>query len=177
MEIPKASALLFYGGTKPTEWVGNRLYHYPYKPPAFHAAFYIQDGLFLNVGDFRIIQELSLEMRSARRIDVIIFKNISDSVRIQLCNAALLDSSHPKVGLDLPDYAFTDYLRFGLRFLRPSKKEFCSENVVHLFLKGDIMISDKLAVDTAPWDLQTYAETHSESCELRTLWVGPDFHV
>jgi hypothetical protein len=174
-EIPCASALLFYGGNRLTELVGNRLYKHPYRPPAFHAAFYIQDGIFLNVGKFKTLERVEIELRSTRRADVIIYNRLTPSSVKKLCADALLDTSHPRVGLNLPDYAMTDYLRFGLRFLKPSKKDFCSENVVELFAQEGVIVADRKAVDTAPWDLQEYAEAHPQECEIRTLWVGPDF--
>jgi hypothetical protein len=174
-EIPPASAILFYGGNKLTEMAGNRLYKHPYAPPAFHAAFYIGDSLFLNVGKFRTIEDIGAELRSTRRVDIIIYKMITPDVRRALCHAATMDCSKPKIGLELPDYAIMDYLRFGLRFLKPSKKDFCSENCVELFATGGISISDLKACDTAPWDIQEFAEAHPDLCEIRTLWVGPDF--
>jgi len=174
-DIPPASAILFYGGNNLTELIGNRLYNHPYKPPAFHAAFYICRGLFLNVGKFRTVQLLKDEFRSARRIDVVVFKDIPADKRNALCDAAVLDASVPRIGLELPDYAFTDYLRFGMRFLQPSKKDFCSENVAELFLTQGVKLSDLKPVDTAPWDIEEYAEAHPEACEIRTLWCGLDF--
>jgi len=177
-DIPAASAILFYGGNKLTELVGNRLYDYPFRPPAFHAAFYIGgvDHLFLNVGKFRTIQRIEDEFRSTRRVDIIIYKNIEPHIREHLASTATLDYSKPKVGLELPDYAFTDYLRFGLRFLKPSKKDFCSENVVELFASQNVKTSSRNAVDTAPWDLAAYA-MGTPSAEIRTLFVGPDFRA
>ena len=177
-EIPAASGILFYGGNKLTELAGNRLYKFKYRPPAFHAAFYIGDpepGMFLNVGKFKTIQDISAEFRSTRRIDIIIYKNIDVDQRRRLAKLAIMDASKPKVGVSLPDYGITDYLRFGLRFLRPSKKDFCSENVCELLAAESVIVSSNKPVDTAPWDLQEFAEANPESCEIRTLWIGPDF--
>lgn len=176
-DVPAASTLLFYGfpGNKLTQLVGNRLYGHPYSPPAFHAAFYINDGLFLNVAKFRHLHQIEREFKSTRRVDVIIYPGISDGTRKALCKEAVLDTSRPRFGLMFPDYSFTDYARFLFRFLSPSKKDFCSENVVETFAKADIKVSDLKAVDTAPWDLQEYGESHPGECEIRTLWVGQDF--
>jgi len=174
-EIPAASTLLFYGGNRLTEFVGNTLYKHPYTPPAFHAAFYIADGLFLNVGKFKTVEVLEKEFRSSRRIDVIRYHYINDEAKKRLCRAAVLDTSKMRVGISLPDYSFTDYLRFGLKFLKPSKKDFCSENVVELFKTEQVEVSGKKAVDTAPWTLLEFALAHPSVCEIRTLFVGPDF--
>jgi hypothetical protein len=175
--IPPASTLLFYGGMKLTEMAGNRLYGHKYRPPAFHAAFYIEGGLFLNVGGFKVVQELGKELRSTRRIDVVIYKNIRPEYRKSMLRLAYLDASKPKIGISLPDYSWTDYLRFGLKFLKPSKKDFCSENVVEMFANGQVTVSDKKPVDTAPWDLFEYALDHPDQCEIRTLHIGPEFKV
>lgn len=174
-QIPSASTLLFYHGNWVTEWFANKINKYPYKPAAFHAAFYIEDGLFLNVGAFKTVQEVRSEYISTRRIDVVIYKNLGDLRRQAICRSAYLDTSKPKVGLSLPDYSWRDYLRFGLRFLKPSKRDFCSENVVELFSGGAVTISDKKAVDTAPWDLHLYATKHGNECDIRTLWTGLEF--
>lgn len=174
-QIPAASILLFYGGNKLTEMVGNNLYNHPYRPPAFHAAFYCENGLFLNVGKFRIIEEVTTELRSTRRVDVLILKGLSSVQREVAIKFAFLDSSKPKVGIELPDYSWTDYLRFGFKFLKPSKKDFCSENVVELFEKVGVKVSDKKAVDTAPWDLFGYAIANSDKFDIKTLHVGDQF--
>ena len=174
-EITYVSTLLFYGGNKLTELAGNRLYGHPYRPPAFHAAFYIDEGIFLDVGKFKTLTEVEKEFRTTRRIDVIIYKHITPEMHKRLCKEALFDTSKPKIGITLPDYSWTDYLRFGLKLFKPSKKDFCSENVVELFAKELVEVSAKRAVDTAPWDLLEFAEAHPELCEIRTLWVGSDF--
>jgi hypothetical protein len=177
-DIPPASIILFYGGNKLTQLIGNRLYGHPYNPPAFHAAFYIGDpeaGLFLNVGAFRTLQYLKDEFKSTRRIDIVTVKNLTSAQRKRLCAKALLDTSKPHAGIEFPDYAITDYLRFGFRFLKPSKKEFCSENVCDLFASEGVSISANKAVDTAPWDLEEFAETHREDFQMFTAWRGVDF--
>lgn|SRR3990167_4881790 len=173
-QIQPASALLFYGGPRLTEWAGNILYKHPYRPPAFHAAFYIWNGLFLNVGKFRTVQELSNEFRSTRRIDVLTYV-VQEEVRRSLCRSAFLDSSRPKVGLSFPDYSWTDFLRFGLRSLKPSKKQFCSENVVNIFKQGAVTVSDREPVDTAPWDILEYALANPLDVQCYTAWIGNDF--
>jgi hypothetical protein len=174
-DIPSSSIILFYGGNKLTEMVGNNLYGHKYTPPAFHAAFYCENGLFLNVGKFRTIEELSSELRSSRRVDIIILKNLNSTQRLVGVRFAFLDSSKPKVGIELPDYSWTDYLRFGFKFLKPSKKDFCSENVVEIFQKIGVKVSDHLPVDTAPWNLLEYAISHPSECDIKTLFIGADF--
>lgn len=175
-EVPMASALLFYGGTKITEFFGNTIYKHPYKPASYHAAFYIEEGLFLNVGKFKVVQEIKDEFRSTRRIDVISYPAITKDQRIKLSNAAYLDTSKPKIGLSLPDYDWMAFLRFGFKFMRQSKKnDFCSENVVQLFGTQNIKVSDKLDYQTAPWHLFEYAVAHPDQCQVNTLWQGKDF--
>lgn len=173
-EILPASTILFYGGNKLTEAFGNNLYHHPYIPPAFHAAVYIEDGLFLNVGKFRTLESLTKECRSTRRVDIITY-SMDLAKRNAIRVAALKDTSQPKVGLSLPDYAWTDYLRFGFKRFHPSKNDFCSENCVELFGKAGVIISDRKAVDTAPWHLLEYALAHPDTCHVHTLWIGPDY--
>jgi hypothetical protein len=185
-DILMASTLLFYGGTKITEFFGNTIYRHPYKPPAYHAAFYIEEGLFLNVGKFKVVQEIKNEFRSTRRIDIISYPAISKDARIKLSNAAYLDTSKPKVGLSLPDYDWKGFIGFGLRklfkkvpwLLKQSKRnEFCSEECVQLFNTQGIKISDEKAEDTAPWHLLEYALKYPDQCEVKTLWTGKDFKV
>jgi len=113
--------------------------------------------------------------RSTRRVDVIIYKNISDETRKMLCRLAHLDTTKTKV-VNLPDYDWTSFLRFGLRlFKNSSKKDFCSDNVVDLFKAGMVKVSDLPDEQTAPWDLLEYALAHPEECDIRTLHVGADF--
>lgn len=174
--IPECSTLLFYGGTKITEWFGNNIYKHSYKPPAYHAAFYIEDGLFLNVGKFKSVQEIAGEFKSRRRIDVISYKYILKNQIEPLKKTAYLDSSKPKIGLSLPDYDWTAFLRFGFKWFRQSKnKDFCSENVVQIFNSQNIKVSKYVDYDTAPWDLFDYALENNESCKIKTLWTGKEF--
>lgn len=171
-EVPKASCLLFYHGNWITEFAANKLYHYPYKPAAFHAALYLEDGLFLNVGKFKTIDKVETEFLSTRRVDVIVYP-MRDSAREDTVKDAFLDTTKPHIGFSLPDYAVSDYLRFAFKFLRPSRKDFCSENVAELLLKGNTISSSKKPVDTAPWDLETFARMNE--IPQFTLWQGPDF--
>jgi hypothetical protein len=174
-DIPPASALLFYNGNKVTERAGMRLFGHRYWPPAFHAALYLEEGRFLNVGKFKTIELVERQLRSTRRVDVVIYKALSAMARRDVVGAAYRDTSSPKVGFMLPDYAVTDYLRFLVKAVRPSKKDFCSENVVEAFAAAGLKVSDQEPFNTAPWDLQEWAEARPEVCELRTLWVGSNY--
>ncbi len=175
-KIPAASTLLFYGGNKLTEYFGNKRDKHPYKPPAFHAAIYIRDGLFLNVGKFKTIQKVLDEFKSTRRIDVISYNDIPLKSKDSICERAYLDASKPKIGISLPDYDWMGYLRFALKFIKPSKhRDFCSDNVVDLFATEDIQVSAKSDESTAPWHLYEYALARPDRCSIRTLWTGPDF--
>ena len=174
-DIPSASIILFYGGNKLTEMVGNNMYGHKYLPPAFHAAFYCENGIFLNVGKFKTVEELQKELRTSRRIDIVIVKNLTSTQREVACKFAVLDASRPRVGLSLPDYSWMDYVRFGLKFMKPSKKDFCSENVVELFQKVGAKVSEKLPVDTAPWHLLEYAISNPSQFDIKTLHIGADY--
>ena len=193
-EIPPASALLFYNGNKLTERAGRAIFKHPYWPPAFHAAIYVWNHLCLNVNKFKTLEDVTEGFNSNRRIDVVIYHELTDEQRKEISREAALDASPHKMGLVLPDYAVTDYLRFLFRKLPPSRKDFCSENVVELFgrapahgvrrvsewyeavkASGGIRIAPGLPVDTTPWDIQEGAETGFGGAELRTLHLGPDY--
>lgn len=176
-KVPSGSILLFYGspGNKLTQMVGNNMYHHPYTPPAFHAALYIENGLFLNVGKYKLIQALEHEFRSTRRVDVIIPLKMDAGQRKTICKLAYLDTSKPKVGINLPDYSWTDYLRFGARFLKPSKKDFCSENVVELMNAAGVEVTKHKPVDTAPWHLLEHALASPQDFKIRTVHTGDEF--
>jgi len=173
--IRVGSTLLFYGGNKLTELIGNKFYKHPYKPPAFHAAFYIGQGLFLNVGKFKVVQLLDKEFRSTRRIDVIDYQ-MSPEARARMARTAILDASKPKVGLSLPDYDIRGYLAFGLKFIKPSKKkDYCSDNVVDLHNTESHKVSDRKDETTAPWHLYEYALKTTDTSKMYTVWVGEDY--
>lgn len=173
-DIPPASVILFYNGNKITELFGSRVYGHKYDPPPFHAALYIDNGLFLNVGKFKEIRSVDTEFKTTRRIDVITY-SIVPLERKKICTEAFKDSSRPHVGITLPDYAMTDYLRFGFKWFKPSKKDFCSENVVELMNIGNVKVSDLESFNTAPWDLVEYAESNPDICWINTLFVGDDY--
>lgn len=193
-EIPPASCLLFYNGNRVTERAGARWFNHRYWPPAFHAAFYLGNRLFLNVGKFKTIEDLTTELRSKRRVDVVLYTNLTQNQRDKMVRTAMMDTSGHRIGLRFPDYAVTDYLRFLFRRLPPSKKDFCSENVAELFGRapatgmksvesweaaviaaGGIRTAEVLPLDTAPWDIQEWAEVHPARCEIRTVHVGGDY--
>lgn len=174
-EIPPASILLWYGGVKVTELVGNRLYGHPFYPAAFHAAFYIDNGLYLNVGAFKTIENIRNEFRSTRRVDVIIDKTLTSEERKLLGVTAMGDLSKPKPGISVPDYSWREFLRFGFPFLKTSSRsDFCSENVCEIFETAGRKISDLKPYDTAPWHLLEYA-LKEKSFDIKTLWRGKDF--
>lgn len=177
-EIPSASILQFYGGNKLTEFYGNKRYGFPYKPPPFHSAFYCKDGLFLNVGKFKTIEPLEKEFRSTRRIDVIIYKELTQDVRDMMIRNAFLAADNPKIGFNLPTYGIRDYIRFEpyLRWLFPKdKRDFCSEDVTKRFNAAGCEVSKNPSNRTAPWDLTQYAIDNTYRSEIRTLHIGKDF--
>jgi hypothetical protein len=181
-DIKPASALVFYGspGNKATELVGSRLYGVRYLPVPFHAALYLSKGEFLNVGKTRQVLALKKEFKNTRRIDVIEY-NIPARARKAIETAGRDDTSKVNSVLEkvikkpVIDYAITDFLRFGFKSIPPSKKDFCSENVVENMAVSGIEVSDNKAVDTAPWDLAEWAEEHPEVATIYTLWEGDVF--
>lgn len=179
--IKPASCLLFYGGNKLTEFFGNTIYRHPYKPPAFHAAVYVGKveylgtNLLLNVGAHRLLEELRPMLQTTRRVDVLEY-DMPDSTREKIKTRACHDTSKLNKLVDLPDYGWSDYLRFGFRFLKPSSKDFCSENVVELLENyGGVKASEKKAVDTAPWHLLEFALKSPSTVHPFTLYTGKDF--
>lgn len=179
-KVKDASALIFYGspGNKVTELFGARMYEHQYIPSPFHAAMYLEDGKFLNVGRFKEVKAVEEEFKSTRRVDVIEYK-LSPKIRSSVVSAGFLDEDKKN---DLgwftrltTSYAVTDFLRFGFKWFKPSKKDFCSENVVELFQTADFSPTDLEPYNTAPWDLVEWAEEHQEACAIKTLWVGEDW--
>jgi hypothetical protein len=167
--IPAASTLLFYGGTKLTENFGNYLARHPHKPAAFHAAFYAQDGVVVNVGKATKAVDFIELMKSTRRIDVIIYTDLLNSKRILAVAEAMKD-----VGRNI--YDWKGFISFGLKFVRPSRKhDFCSDNVVDIFNAVGYRVSARDSERTAPWHLLEFALANPKSCDVRTVWVGPDY--
>lgn len=181
-QIPAASALVFYGapGNKATELVGQRLYGHKYNPVSFHAALYLKDGDFLNVGKTKEVLKIASEFRSARRIDVLVYE-LSDAQRTLITHAGYMDTSKANTPLEkllkrpLLDYGVTDFLRFGLKWWKPSKKDICSENVVENMDVAGFHPSDTEAYNTAPWDLVEWAEANPLKAKIYTLHEGADF--
>lgn len=178
--IPSASALLFYGGNKITEWYANHRYKHPYKPGAFHAAIYLEHGLTLNVGAYKVIHELSKEFLTTRRVDVIVYKDLTDTQRSFVRRQAYLDADDPKL-FKFPTYGVFDFLRFEplvRKFVPASKrKDICSENVAKHFSGTGCAVSEYEPARTAPWHLLEYALAHPGRCDVRTVWVGEKFNV
>lgn len=173
--VKPASVLLFYGGNVWTELFGNRVYRHQYRPPAFHAAITVGSGEFLNVGKFKTINPLDKVYQSTRRVDVVEYQML-DTQRQFIESFARGDTDDPGPGrIKFPTYAFTDYIRFGLKWFKQSRKDFCSENVVELMNAGGLTISDREPYNTAPWHILEYALSHPNECSVKTLWVGKDF--
>ena len=174
--VPECSTLLFYGGTKVTEWFGNNIYKHQYKPPAYHAAFYIERGRCLNVGKFKSVTKITDDFLSNRRIDVISYKYIRKDQVDLLKDAAYDDADKAKLARLAPTYDWKGFLRFGLKFIRQSKgNDFCSENVVQIFNTQKIKVSKFVDYDTAPWDLLDFALENPDQCKIRNLWTGGKF--
>ena len=186
-EIPSGSALEFYGGNKLTEFYGNhraRLWggknctQFPYDPPPFHTAHYQRRGFFLNVGKYKTIEKLEDEFKSTRRIDVIIYKEVTPELGNKIADDMLADIDKPGLFKRFT-YGIFDYLRFepALRWLIPKdkKRDFCTEDKVRRMLQFGIKTSDRPPDMTAPWDDVLYAMRNPDKCEIRTLFIGKDF--
>jgi hypothetical protein len=176
LDLLPGDALLFYGypGTQITQRLGFNKYGYPFHP-AFHAALTETVGLFHNVGQFTTNKLLVDEYKSSRRIDVVRYQ-MTDAQRATILQATILDTTVPRVGLNLTSYGVMDFLHFGFAFIGKGKTPVCSADVVNLLLKGGVTSSPRDALDTAPWDLQEYAAANPALCQQYTLWSGPDYH-
>jgi hypothetical protein len=175
-DIPAASALVFYGlpGNALSERICAWKYGCPFHP-SFHAALMMRDGVFHNVGKFRTDELLSDEFKSERRIDVIIYKTMTEEARKEIMRATELDTSEPHTGLEFTDYGVQSFIHFGFRFVKSGKAVICSEDVVKLLNVGLVWSSTETAKETAPFELSTFAMKHPELCEIRTVHVGQDF--
>lgn len=175
--VPPASILLFYNGNKVTEFMGKVVYRHKYNPPAFHAALYIGGGLMLNVGKFVTEETVESEFRSTRRVDVIIYHNLTAEQRGLIIGRGYKDLNK--------FYDIGGFLSFGkkipligkaLGFLKGSKKlPFCSDHVTDSFGAGGQIVSQFESENTAPWHLLEYALLHPSISSIHTLHIGPDY--
>jgi len=186
-EIPSGSALEFYGGNKLTEfygnhradmWGGKSCSQFPYTPPPFHTAHYQRRGFFFNVGAFQTIKRLEEEMISTRRIDVIIYKQVTAAQGELIADDMQAGADKPGIFKRIT-YGIFDYIRFepSLRWLVPKdkKRDFCTEDKVRRMLDYGITTSDRAPDNTTPWDDVLWAMKNPEKAEIRTLHVGKDF--
>lgn len=180
-DITPASILVFYGGPKITEYFGNEVYKFPYKPAPFHLSVYLERGLHCNVGVFTTIEQVDHEFRSTRRIDVITFPYMNTEQRYKVLNY-----EYKRAGANSSRFRFYDlkgFLYAGLRkvpllnkVLKPSRRhDFCSDNVADAFGKAPQKVSDKPDEETYPWDPVQWAWDNPEVASLYTLWIGNDF--
>lgn len=177
-DIPPASILLYYNVNSLTEMVGLKIYGHKYCLPSGHAAIYMDHGLIHNVGKFKLPKKIEETFKSTRRVDVIVCEGLDDDTRNGIIRDCILDASKPKVGFQLPDYAIFDYLRFGCKLWKPSKKDICSENCVEIFHGRGVIVSDLEPYNTAPWDLQEYAERIGPKIRpMYTVYTGKDFKL
>jgi hypothetical protein len=177
-DIPKCSALLYYGAMPLTVFYGNRRHKHPYKPAAYHAAFYIEEGRTLQVGKFKVIQDIREDFTEKRRIDVVIYRDIPPEIRALLEADAYNSADKPKWGYNHITYGVWDFLRFEplLRWLPKSKRDICSEDVWKRFKRYGVMVAHKPAkTEVAPWDIFEYALENPGRCEVHTVHVGRDF--
>jgi hypothetical protein len=198
-EILKASIFVFYGGTKLTEIVGNRIYKHPYWPASFHTAGGMGGPKLLNVNKITSIEDIRSMYQSTRRIDVIELLDLTDEERDIIYRKFERDAGHNI-------YDAIGYLRKGsklkaLRFLKyfhaSDKDDYCSDNVVDnfseppyrrsddtdeiiksLILPRFIQVCYESSEDSTPWGMleQAMAKNFQNGTRrIRTVHVGTDF--
>lgn len=173
-EIPKASGLAWYGVNRVTEMFGNRVYGHRFKPAASHFSTYLRDGLHLNVGAFRRVQPVQKDLTERRRVDVLVY-NLTDKQRREIMKTCFQDQSETDGFVEMSDYAWSDFLRFGVKWFKPSSKDFCSENHVENFLKHNVRTSHQEPYNSGPWHIVEFGlET---DVKFFTLHVGKDFRA
>lgn len=79
------------------------------------------------------------------------------------------------MGIQFPTYGIMDFLRFGFKWFKPTKRDICSENVVELMAAHGFSNSYQEPYNTAPWHLLEWAEKNPSSCAVSTIWKGKDF--
>ncbi len=179
-DIPPASGLIFYGSNDLTATFGNRVYHHPWRPAASHAAIYLGNGDYLNVGAYKTKESIIRSMSvSTHRVDVIRYRmpdGAADEI-VKDCLAQISkDRERGPLGLPKPPtYGVLDFVRFGLKWWGPQKQEFCSENYFNTFQRHGVRTSVQESYNTAPWHLVEYANENPSACEMLTLSVGIDF--
>lgn len=168
-DVPAASALLYYNGNWLTELVGRKKGNFPYERPPFHAAILIDHLQVVNVGWTTSIIPLARQMISTRRIDAIIYPDLTPAQREAICVSA-----RQKCGRGI--YDWRGFLSQGISFINPApRQDYCSQQVTTVFQKeNQIPVSIKTDEKSAPWDLFFGAKYGPTKTEIRTLWVGPD---
>jgi len=166
-DVPPGSTLLYYGGVPVTEWVGRKK-GFPYRTPPFHASLMVLDGMCLNMGWKPRIIPVQGQMQSTRRIDVVLYNDLSDKDRFNICASAALRNGRG-------NYDWRGFLSHGIKWIQPSRRQdYCSQQVVSIHRENDHIISYKPEEESAPWDLY-YFGAGNPYCELRTLHIGKDF--
>lgn len=168
-DIPPASVALFYNGQTLTEKEA-RVKGFPFKLPPYHATMVLEDGQHLTQGARGKIEALANEMRSTRRIDIIVYNFLTKPDRAQLCD----DARKMKGKI----YDIGGFLHFGFKFIMPWKFAFfCSELCAYIFKQRRFTISFREPSETAPFHLWEYAHIYEPSmtCEFRTLHIGQDY--
>lgn len=177
--IPICSSLIYYGNMPLTSFYGNKRFKHPYKPAAYHAARYLENGLALQVGKFRTLQKLSEDFTEKRRIDVISYNFIPENVKKQMITKAYLDADEPKWGYNRLRYGIFDFLRFEplLRWLPKSKQPICSEDTYNWFRDYGYVVGNRPnpKLEVAPWDLFAWAMENRDKVLIQTVWVGETF--
>ena len=168
-DIPPASAALYYGsGPYLTEKCGRVQGGYPFNRPPFHASLILAGGKHLNQGKTAEIKELKEEFRSTRRIDVIVYNELSTINRTVICEWAKGKQGTP--------YDVPGFLYFGFRIWRPwDWADFCSEQVAMAFELIGYRVSEKSSKWTPPWGLWHWANGAGPKASRFTLWQGSDY--
>lgn len=176
-QIPDGAILLFYGGNELTETVGYLVYRHKYNPPAFHAALYLEKGMFVNVGKTVTLNMIKDEFRSTRRIDVIVYNFLSPEQK-----EMIMETGKKDIG---KIYDIKGFLGFGRKlpligklFPKGSKKlPFCSDHVQDAYRAANVLVAETSDEETAPWHLLEYAEAHPGIADIYTIHTGKQFRT
>ncbi len=200
-DLADASILLFFGGTKITEFFGNRVYGHPYMPASYHANIYMKGLQCLNIGKTATIEDIRTFFRSTRMIVSIELLDLTQAERDIICRKAERDAGHNI-------YDAGGFLRHGSKW-KPlawmksihasDKNDYCSDNCVDNFsenplrkasdtdeIYNELVLPRKIEVsylpseDTAPWHLLEHGldkGLQGGTRQISIIHKGADFKV
>ena len=200
-DLFEASILLFFGGTKITEFFGNRVYGHLYTPASFHANIYMKNGKCLNIGKLATIDDIRTFFRSERMIISIELLDLNMLEREIICKKSERDAGRNV-------YDAGGFIREGskwkpLAWLKSvhssDKNDYCSDNVVDNFsepplrlptdtneIYNELVLPRKIEVsylpseETAPWHLLEHGldkGLQGGTRQISIIHKGLDFKV